>query len=237
MSLRDFNEPAQPIGTLHTDPSGNGAGLNAFHTTNPEDRERNNAPKIVGALAVALMVGAAGIGLYAYSGSSSQPKPVVADNNLPQPPAAASAPIAPPPAPQQAANTPDASTPAPADTTPAPVKEASAKPVKHHMASNTNSTQTASIASDASSVRMNADSTQASQAPAQQAAIAPSTTPLPAAPQPSPSDVAANNTQASQPVQSAAPAPDAAAQQPAQQAPAAPQQQPEQAGTAPAQAQ
>jgi hypothetical protein len=221
MSLRDFNEPSQPIGTLHTDPSGNSAGLNAFHTIHPEERAPNNTPKIVGALAVALMVGAAGIGLYAYSGSSSQPKPVVADNNLPQPPAAASAPIAPPP--QQAA---DNSAPAPAatDNTPAPtpVKEASAKPVKHRMASNTGSTQTSS---DASSVRMNADSTQASQAPAQQAAIAPSATPLPAAPQPSPSDVASNNSQASQPVQSAAP--DATAQQPS--APV------EQAGTPPAQ--
>ena len=95
MSLRDFNEPPEPM-ALHTDPAGNSAGLGSFHTTSPEDREPSNTPKIVGALAVALMVGAAGIGLYAYSGSS-QPKPVVADNNLPQPPAPAAAPVAPRP--------------------------------------------------------------------------------------------------------------------------------------------
>ena len=138
MSLRDFNEPSQPIGTLHTDPSGNSAGLDAFHTVHPEERAPNNTPKIVGALAVALMVGAAGIGLYAYSGSSAQPKPVVADNSLPQPPAAA-APVAPPPAPaQQADNSP---APAPATATdstpaPAPVKQLRSSR-SHHMASNT----------------------------------------------------------------------------------------------------
>ena len=34
----------------------------SFHTVNPEEREPNNTPKIVGAVAVALMVGAAGCG-------------------------------------------------------------------------------------------------------------------------------------------------------------------------------
>ena len=253
MSLRDFNEPSEPV-ALHTDPSGNSAGLAGFHTTNPEEREPSNTPKIVGALAVALMVGVAGIGLYAYSGSSQQAKPVVADNSLPQP--AAAAPIAPPAAPaQQAANTPaDTSAPAPAAATdnstpaPAPVKEAAAKPIRHHASdSNATDSKTASNASDASSVRMNADSTQSTQAPAQQAAVqAPAqqaaATPLPPAPQPSPSDVASNNTQPNQGVQSAAPAPDATAQsnaapqQPAQQAPAQQQAAPvEQTGTPPAQ--
>jgi hypothetical protein len=79
MSLRDFNNTLSddPI-ALHTTPLGNGAGLDSFHTTNPEDREPNNTPKIVGALAVALMVGVAGIGLYAATGSASHPKPMVA---------------------------------------------------------------------------------------------------------------------------------------------------------------
>jgi hypothetical protein len=258
MSLRDFNEPSDPT-ALHTDPSGNSAGLGGFHTTNPEEREPNNTSKIVGALAVALMVGVAGVGLYAYSGSSQQAKPVVADNNLPQP--AAAAPVAPPPAPaQQAANTPaDTSTPAPVASTdnsapaPAPVKEASVKPARHHASDSSASSavdnsKTASNASDAAKVRMNADSTQSTQAPAQQAAVqAPAqqaaATPLPPAPQPSPSDIASANSQPNQGVQSAAPAPDAAAQnntaqqQPAQQAPAQQAAPVEQSGTAPAPAQ
>jgi len=236
MSLRDFSEPSQP---LHTDPTGNGTGLGSFHTVNPEDREPSNMPQIVGALAVVLMVGAAGIGLYAYSGSSTQPKPVVADNSLPQPPAQAGAPIAPPPAPPalQADNTP---TPA-ADTAPvpAPTKEASVKAIRHHKVarasddSSSSSTSTADnsananssqMASSAAQTRMSADSTQATtQAPAHQAVTAPSSaTPLPAAPQPSPSDVASNNAQATQPVQSATPTPEqgnAGQQQPAQQQP------------------
>jgi hypothetical protein len=232
MSLRDFNEISQP---LHTEPTGNGAGLGSFHTINPEDREPSKTPKIVGALAVALMVGVAGVGLYAYSGSS-QPKPAVADNNLPQPPA--SAPIA--PAPQLAANTPaDTTTPASTatanDSTPAaaPVKEASAKPVKtgHHAASDDSSATRS--ASNAASARMGVDSTQSTQAPAQQAAVAPSATPLPSAPQPSPSDVATTNTQSGQAVQpGATSASDMPAQQPAAPQPAAPT---EQTGAAPAQ--
>ena len=49
MSLHELNEQSLP---LHADPAGNGAGLSSFHTTNPEDREPNNTPKIIGALAV-----------------------------------------------------------------------------------------------------------------------------------------------------------------------------------------
>jgi len=256
MSLRDFNEPSQPISSLHTEPAGNGAGLNSFHTIHPEERAPNNTPKIVGAVAVALMVGAAGIGLYAYSGPSS-PKPVVADNNLPQPPAQAAAPVAPPPAPpaQQAAdNSMPAPAPAASDNTPAPapVKEASAKPIRHHKAlsrdadtstaDNSANASSSQMASSAGQTRLNADSTGVTTQPQQQQAVTtPSATPLPAAPQPSPSDVASNNNQATQPVQSAAPAPETptvqqpAQQQPAQQAPSP--QQPEQAGAAPAPAQ
>ena len=74
MSLRDFNSPSDDPITLHNSPWGNGGGLGNFHTTNPEDREPNNTPKIEGALAVALMIGAAGMGLFAYaSGSSNKP--------------------------------------------------------------------------------------------------------------------------------------------------------------------
>src|SRR5689334_25264849 len=93
MSLRDFNAPASddPI-ALHNEPMGNGTGLSTFHTIHPEDREPNNTPKIVGAVAIALLVGVAAVGLYASWGSSS-PAPVVADNSLPK-----TAPVAPPPA-------------------------------------------------------------------------------------------------------------------------------------------
>src|SRR5215471_18223586 len=108
MSLRDFNDPSLP---LHTDAAGNGAGLGSFHTTHPEEREPSHTPQIAGAVIVALMVGAAAVGLYAYSGSS-HPNPVVANNSLPQPPA-------PPPAPpaQQAAADTNANANTPADTT------------------------------------------------------------------------------------------------------------------------
>ncbi|MCX7280601.1 MAG: hypothetical protein NTX21_03370 [Alphaproteobacteria bacterium] len=74
ISLCDFNSPSDGPITLHNSPQGNGGGLGNFHTTNPEDREPNNTPKIVGALAVALMIRAAGVGLFAYaSGSSNKP--------------------------------------------------------------------------------------------------------------------------------------------------------------------
>jgi len=74
ISLCDFNSPSDGPITLHNSPQGNGSGLGNFHTTNPEDREPNNTPKIVGALAVALMIRAAGVGLFAYaSGSSNKP--------------------------------------------------------------------------------------------------------------------------------------------------------------------
>src|SRR5690348_13359652 len=103
MSLRDFNNAPFPDDprALHNEPLGNSAGLESFHTIQPEDVAPNNTPKIVGAVAVALMVGVAGIALYASSGK--HPAQVVA----------AAAPVsepAPPPAP--AAMTPDASMPA-----------------------------------------------------------------------------------------------------------------------------
>ncbi len=166
MSLRDFNSSTdeRPV-ILNHEPLGNGAGLGAFHTVNPEDREPNNTPKILGALAVALMVGAAGAYVYSVSGKSMEPRPVTTAANTPAP-----APMAPPAA-QPAADT---MTPPAADTTPvstpepvakpAPVKSASAKPV----------------ARTASSTRM-----AATQQPT--AAI-----PEPVSPAPSPSDIASN---------------------------------------------
>ena len=86
MSLRDFNSPSDDPIALHNSPQGNGSGLGNFHTINPEIREPNNTPKIVGALAVALMIGAAGIGLFAYTSGSPSNKPMVTANaNMPAP--------------------------------------------------------------------------------------------------------------------------------------------------------
>ena len=67
MSLRDFNNDARSLDdptALHHEPLGNGAGLETFHTVQPEDIEPSNTPKIVGAVAVALMVGVAGCGRF-----------------------------------------------------------------------------------------------------------------------------------------------------------------------------
>ena len=193
MSLRDFNAPfPDHPRALHNAPLGNGTGLDNFHTRQPEDIEPNNTPKIIGAVAVALMIGTAGIAFYASSGSHpAQPKPVVA-SNLPAPPATQPSPA--PVAQEPAAMTPDANTPATppaaADNQPAsPVKEASAPvPKKHKAASSVSKSASASETADSGvSARMAADSTQSTVQPAQQQAIT--------APTPSPSDVATNNTQ------------------------------------------
>ena len=88
MSLRDFNAIDDRPLALHNEAMGNESGLGAFHTVQPDDVEPNNTPKIAGALAVALMVGAAGFGLYANAGSSHA-KPVMTASN---PPIAAPAP-------------------------------------------------------------------------------------------------------------------------------------------------
>src|SRR3569623_520994 len=144
MSLRDdFNTPAFDAPTaLHHEPLGNGAGLSDFHTVNVEEKERSNTPKIVGAVAVALMVGAAAVGLYANMGHST--KHVVADNAEPK-----TVPVTPPPQTAIAApdssmspRAPDASA---APTTPAPAPEPAStiKPVKPapvHTASRSSST-------------------------------------------------------------------------------------------------
>ena len=208
MSLRDdINTPAFDDPTaLHHEPLGNGAGLSNFHTVNVEESERSNTPKIVGAVAVALMVGVAAVGLYANMGHST--KPVVADNAVPK-----TVPVTPPQ--QTAMAAPDSSTSAPAPdanssaSTPAPTPEPAAtktepsKPAPVHTASRSSShiksasAEPASPASDAASVRMSADTTQATQAPQQAQVQQAQTTPLPAAPAPSPSDVASNGGQSS----------------------------------------
>ncbi|HKQ09931.1 MAG TPA: hypothetical protein VJS85_01970, partial [Rhizomicrobium sp.] len=69
MSLRDFQTPySDDPAALHHMPKGNETGLESFHTVQPEDIEPNNMPKIVGAVAVALMVSAAGMAFYASQG-------------------------------------------------------------------------------------------------------------------------------------------------------------------------
>ena len=96
MSLRDFNAIDDRPFSLHTQPVGNESGLGYFHTVQPEDSAPSNTPKILGALVVALMIGAAGVGIYATSGPSSHPKPIVMANNQPSLPTAAPAPAAAP---------------------------------------------------------------------------------------------------------------------------------------------
>jgi hypothetical protein len=255
MSLRDdittpaFDDPT----ALHHEPLGNGAGLSDFHTVNVEEKERSNTPKIVGAVAVALMVGVAAVGLYANMGHST--KPVVADNAVPK-----TVPVTPPQQTAMAAPDSNMSAPAPdtsnsaAPTTPAPTPEPAAtktepsKPAPVHTASRSSShikSASSEPASDAASVRMSADTTQTTQAP-QQAQVTPAqqaqATPLPAAPTPSPSDVASNGGQSSAAVPNNAttasdiPQPQAAPAPAQPQTPAQTTQQPE-ATPAPAPAQ
>jgi hypothetical protein len=233
MSLRDFNAPFPDDPTaLHTAPLGNSAGLESFHTTQPEDVEPNNMPKIVGGVVVALMVGVAGVALYASSGN--HPKPVVAASNLPTAPAPAepaqmamaTEATTPPPAAETTPPTAPAVTPA--EKTPAPVKSASI--AKKHVAS---SAPTSSTDTSANSARVAADTSPAQ--PQQQQAM------TPPAPQPSPSDVATNNVQSGAAVpQDATTASDIPAPQPQQPQSATPtpdQQTAQQAGQQPAAAQ
>ena len=105
MSLRDFNTHAFDDPTaLHHEPLGNGAGLADFHTVIAEESEPNNTPKIVGAVAVALMVAWPAVGALRQHGSLDQ-----ADGGGQR--RAAAAPVAPPP---QLAMAPDSSTSTPA---------------------------------------------------------------------------------------------------------------------------
>jgi hypothetical protein len=214
MSLRDFNPADDRPNLLRTQPLGNGAGLGNFHTVNPEDAEPSNKPKIVGVLAVALMVGVAGVALYTRSPSPSQP--IAVANNLSAPPAAlvkqaaiapdANMPVA-APAPPPIAQAKKAAKAATADPnslraalvkTPAPMKTAST--ARSHVASG----------SGAASARMAADSNQSSQ-PSQQQAV----TSQSVSPKSPPSAVAATD------IQSGVAAPQAAAT--ASDIPASPQ--------------
>lgn len=165
MSLRDFNTSSddRPL-ILNNEPLGNGAGLASFHTVNPEMREPNNMPKIGAAVAVALMVGAAGAYIYSVNAKIGSKPSVVTAANLPQ--------TAPAPMPQPAA-VPPAPMPQPTATTVeepktiAPVKTA-AKPGRSRVAA---ASSADSAASDAASARMAADSTQVNPQPQQQAIV------------------------------------------------------------------
>jgi 2-oxoglutarate dehydrogenase E2 component (dihydrolipoamide succinyltransferase) len=224
MSLRDIysnNEPGNI--SLHTEAQGNGSGLGNFHTVNPEDREPNNTPKIVGALAVALMVGAAGIGLYASSGSSTHAKPMVSASNAPMLPPPSAVPAAAPAPQQDAMTTPaDANTPATPSTdvapAPAPMKAADAAPAKETTKTadaapvkSTKATKTAKAdtSTDNMASTLNGDKSQ-TVVPKQTAAAEP------VSPTPSPNDVASNSTQSSVAVQ---PNATSASDMPAAQAP------------------
>jgi hypothetical protein len=227
MTLRDIYSNNEPNNiSLHTEPQGNGAGLDNFHTVNPEDREPNNTGKIVGALAVALMVGAAGIGLYASSGSSTTAKPMVSASNAPVLPPPSAVPAAAPAPQQDAMTTPaDANTPASAPMDAAPVKSADATrattktadaaPVKSTKSSKTAKADTST---DNMASSLNGDKSQ-TVVPKQTAAAEP------VSPTPSPNDVASNTNQSSVAVQpNATSASDIPAQQQANTAaPAAPE--------------
>ncbi len=221
MSLRDFNSTSFPDDptALHHGPAGNETGLENFHTVQPEDIEPNNTPKIIGAVAVALMVGVAGVALYTSQASHSSKQIVAAAPAMP-------APVAPPPA---AAPVSDATLPASA---PAAATDAKSEPVKSASAAKSASSNSAS---DAMAARMAAanDANQVNTQPQQQAAITPApeqpiATPLPAGPSPSPSDVATNNTQSGVSVpQGATTASDIPTPAPAQGADPAPSATPE----------
>lgn len=262
MSLRDFNTvpPSDDPIALHNEPMGNGAGLSNFHTTHPEEREPSNTPKIVGAVAVALMVSAAAIGFYATSGSSTQPQRVVADNSLPkgQPLPAPSQQAMAPESSMQANSmtaTPDAAAPDAASRAPQPAAEtqATAKPTHVRTASARPARGGASGASMGASMEATTQARMAAATPTPTTTQAPEpaqvtpvpeqaqATPLPASPAPSPSDMASNNAAptvgAPQEQSSSIPQTDNAAQaaSPAP-SPTAPEQQPA-AIPAPAQAQ
>jgi len=204
MSLRDFNSTSFPDDptSLHHGPAGNETGLENFHTVQPEDVEPNNTPRIIGAVAVALMVGAAGVALYTSQDFHSSKQIVAAAPSMP-------APVAPPPAAAPVSDaTMPASAPAASPETAVPVQAAAAQaksaPVKSASAAKpaASSGAASSNASDAMAARMAAanDANQVNSQPQQQAAITaapeqPGATPLPAGPSPSPSDVATNNTQ------------------------------------------
>lgn len=188
MSSGDFNSAdGRPI-FLQGQPLGNGAGLGNFHTVNPEYAEPSNTSKIVGVLAVALMVGVAGVALYARSTSPSQPQPVAAASDLTAPPTA--------PVPQ-ATVTPNAIMPASAPAA-RPLsaqadKAAKAEPdslraaqVRTSAWAKTAARSQVASGSDAASARLAANSNPTSQPP-QRAVIAQPVSP--------PSAVATTNTQ------------------------------------------
>ena len=96
--------------------------LGQYHVIEDEEPGSNTA-KIVGGVAVALLVGAAVV--FGYEMTAGKPNQATLSQTAANNPGSAVAPVTPPPAPEAAATTPDA-TPAsaPAAQTPAPVRSA-----------------------------------------------------------------------------------------------------------------
>ncbi len=199
MSLRDFNSSSddRPV-ILNTDPVGNAGGLGGFHTVNPEDREPNNIPKIVGGLVVALMLG--GAGAYIYSVSGSAPKQQVVASNQQLPPAPA--PQAAPPAPMPASDSNTAATPAAA---PMPAADATPTPKSTPIRSaSVSRTRTASSKPDTAAAQT--DSTPAVRPQQQVPSSAEASTAQPANPEVAPQQPSAPQVDATAPAQDQQPA-------------------------------
>ena len=91
--------------------------LGSFHTAEPE--ESSNTGKIVGALAVALIIGGAGVFAFTTTMKNSASQPAIAAATAPAPQVAAATP---PPAPLDQTPTSSDATPAPAQDNAAPAK-------------------------------------------------------------------------------------------------------------------
>lgn len=239
MSLRDIygNNNDTPV-VLNTEPLGNGSGLGDFHTINPEEREPNNMPKIIGGVAVALMIGAASGYLYLATGSSSAVpavKPITTAQNIPPAPANPTPAADTSTTTDNSAMTTPAAAPAAPVAAPAPVKTAEIKPVESKpVKTKIAKAETSSSDLGAANARMAADANAPATPAAQSSVMAPTQTaavPEPVSPTAPSSSVASN----AQPT-----APEAAqpAQQPVEQAqPQVPAQGNETGAAAPAAAQ
>ena len=239
MSLRDIygNNDDTPV-VLNTQPLGNGSGLGDFHTINPEEREPNNMPKIIGGVAVALMIGAASGYLYLATGSSSAVpavKPITTAQNIPPAPANPTPAADTSTTTDNSAMTTPAAAPAAPVAAPAPVKTAEIKPVESKpVKTKVAKADTSSSDLGAANARMAADANAPAAPVQQQAAVVPE----PVSPTAPSSSVASNAqptapeaAQPAQPVEQAQPQvpaqgneTGAAAPAAAQPAPAQPQQ-------------
>lgn len=199
--------------------------LGAFHTIEVE--ETSNTGRIVGGLAIALMLGAAGI--YGYEVSTKPAKPVATQTaaNVPAPAPAAM----PAPAPAQSADATPAATAAPAALQPAPAAPAAMAPAAASTPVTKAPVHTARTQVRSAPAAAAIPSSPASSGAPEQAAVQPV---YPTAPS---SSQALNNAQpiVTPDVQPSAAAPDQAApqpppEQPAQPVPAQPAPAPDQSG-------